>query len=110
MATLAVVGASLSPYYMKELNSAFFALQCIMVPALLTVLVMWIYLFLKRFTFAGAVCAGTYLQDADYDKNSDVEKDYVVDMGLFIKFIAIWQLILVVLLVTIFVCVILLQI
>ena len=26
MATLAIIGASLSPYYMKELNSAFFAL------------------------------------------------------------------------------------
>ena len=81
-----------------------------MVPALLTVLVMWIYLFLKRFTFAGAVCAGTYLQDEDYDKDPDVEKYYVVDMGLFIKFVAIWQLILVCILVLMIVCIIIIKI
>ena len=49
---------------------------------------MWIYLFLQRFTFAGAVCAGTYLTDEDYEKDPDVENGYVVTMGLFIKFFA----------------------
>ena len=110
MATLAVIGASLSPYYVQDVNSAFCALNVILVPGLLTILVMWIYLFLKRFTFAGAVCAGTYLQDEDYDKDSDVERYYVVDMGLFIKFIAIWQLILVCFIVLILTCVIIAKI
>ena len=109
MAVIAMIASLLSPYYMKELNSAFHVMQFIMVPGALTVLVMWIYLFVKRFTFAGAVCSGAYLQDADYDENPDVEKNYVVDMGLFIKFIAIMQLVCVALLITIFTCIILIN-
>ena len=63
-------------------------------------IVMWLYLFFARFSFSGAVCSGVYLTDEDYDKNPNVEDFYLVTMGLFIKFMAIWTLIAVVLLCT----------
>ena len=47
----------------------------------------WIYLFMKRFAFSGAVCSGVYLTDEDYDKDSDVENKYLVLNGLFIKIV-----------------------
>ena len=35
---------------------------------------------------AGEICAGMYLTSEDYEKDQNIEAKYVIEMGLFIKF------------------------
>ena len=44
----------------------------------------WIFLFISRYSFAGEVCSGSYLTAEDYEKDPDIERKYLVDMGAFI--------------------------
>ena len=50
-------------------------------------LVCWIFLFICRYSFAGEVCSGAYLTAEDYEKDEDIERKYLIDMGLFIQFV-----------------------
>ena len=50
-------------------------------------LICWVFLFISRYSFAGEVCSGMYLTAEDYDKDSDIERKYLIDMGMFIKFV-----------------------
>ena len=47
----------------------------------------WIFLFISRYSFAGEVCSGSYLTAEDYEKDSDIERKYLIDMGALIRFV-----------------------
>ena len=49
-------------------------------PVLLAQAVAWVYLFVVRFKETGSICSGAYLEDQDSDRG------YLLEMGLFIKF------------------------
>ena len=87
-------------------------LQWTTVPLGIFWLIQWILLFFSRYSMAGEICAGMYLTSEDYEKDQNIEAKYLVEMGLFIKFIWWFTFICVAILViamTILLCVVLKQ-
>ena len=50
-------------------------------------LICWILLWFQRYAHSGVVCSGMYLETEDYEKDPDIELKYMVESGMFIKFI-----------------------
>ena len=57
------------------------------IPVSICWLILWISMFITRYSTAGEICSGMYIESADYEKDPNVEAKYVIEMGLFIKFI-----------------------
>ena len=60
------------------------ALYFFVFPSFAWYLIVWLFMFIERFSHPGKVCSGDYLEDMDS------EKGYLIDTGLFVMFI--WRI------------------
>ena len=85
LTVIQAVGLYYNHIFIEDDNKRAPVLYFCIFPSLLWYLVVWVFMFIERFSHRGKVCSGDYLGI------SDSEEGYLIDTGLFIIFI--WRFI-----------------